>query len=309
MKTRLLIRIQAGELPHALLITGPDGSGKADFARRAASLYCLGTDDPSKLTSYPGYLELAGGAVTIDDVRALMAAAAVKPFNDTRRAFLLTDAHRLDMRTQNALLKVLEEPPADTMLFLTGVESGFLPTIRSRCMIERFGAEPVDAVANALHAEVTEPTRANVCAAAADGVIGLARYYASESGWAFRTAAVTLLTDALFAEAPFAAAAELLQEDVAKDGKRKRTDPEKLRRLLSVWEGLLRDALSTRYGGRILNIDAAGLTQRIAQRFTDGEIRGIIEKLGIARQRLGVRANASLTVDTLLAQMCLKETV
>lgn len=310
MEARLLNKIEQGALPHAVLITGPAGSGRAELARRAAAMYCFGPDGGvEKLAAFPGYMEMAGEAVKIKDVRALMAAAAVKSFNDARRAFVLTDAHLLDLRTQNALLKVLEEPPADTMLFLTGNETGLLPTIRSRCMTERLGALPTSEVERTLVGEGTEATRAHICAAASDGVVGLARYYASDAGWAFRAEAIRLLGDALFAISPFAQAAALLLDDSASDGKRKKADAEKARMLFTVWEGLLRDALSVHYGGELLHIDALNTSKRIAQCFTDGQIEGIIGLLATARRRLSVRASVTLTVDTLLAQMCLKEKV
>ena len=307
MTSRLLDQLKKGELPHAVLVAGPAGSGRALLARRAAALYCLGSDDVTRLASCPNYRELAGDAVKIADVRALMATAAVKSFNELHRAFVITDAHLLDTRTQNALLKVLEEPPADTMLFLTGNEAGLLPTIRSRCIVERLGALPLDEVTRALVAEGVDASSARICTAASDGVIGLARYYASDVGRVFRAEAIRLLDAALFSLSPFADVAALLLEDAAKDGKKKKGDPAKARMLFTIWEGVLRDALSARYGGKLLNADAEGVSKRIAQRFTDARIEGMIERIAIARRRLSVRASVALTVDTLLAQMSLKE--
>lgn len=307
MEERLLSCIEAGAAPHAILIAGPVGSGKAALARRAAARYCLGIDDVSGLSNCPNYTEMIGADTNIERVRALMAAVAAKAFNDARRAFVLIDAHRMDPRTQNALLKVLEEPPRDTMLILTGSEMGLLPTVRSRCMIRRIGAQAVDDVAARLKLDGVSPAYAEICARASDGIAGLAENYASEAGAAFRVSAIELLEQALLGTAPFAAAAELIAEDTAKEGKKKRADAEKLTRLFVVWEDVLRDALLTSYGVDVRNLDARTLSGRIAQRFTEAQIQSIIEMLTTSQRRLFFRASPALTLDAALAKMSLKE--
>ena len=309
MEDRLLVRIEAGVAPHAILIAGPAGSGKAALARRAAARYCLGCDDVSRLAGCPNYTEMTGADTNIERVRTLMSAVAAKAFNDARRAFVLIDAHRMDSRTQNALLKVLEEPPRDTMLILTGSEMGLLPTVRSRCMIRRIGAQPLCDVEARLVREGVSPAYAQVCARASDGIAGLAEGYASEAGAAFRASAIGLLEQALFITAPFAAAAELVAEDVAKEGKKKRPDADKLTRLFVVWEDVLRDALLAPYGAKMRNADARVLSVRIAESFTEAQIQRIIETLTTAQQRLYFRASPALTLDAVLAKMSLKEKV
>lgn len=309
MEERLLNRIAEGAAPHALLIAGPAGSGKRDLARRAAALYCFGSADTSRLAECPNYDELVGASTKIERVRALMAAAAAKSFNDARRAFVLLDAHRMESRTQNALLKVLEEPPTNTMLILTGSEMGLLPTIRSRCMIRRIGAADMSAVAEKLAADGVPLDDARTYARAADGVEGLARYYASEEGAAFRGGAIQLLSDALFAVSPFVAAAELTVEDMPKEGRKRRPDGEKVARLFAVWQDVLRDALLVPHGAQARNPDAAALCNRIAASFTEKEIQGIIETLSTSQQRLYYRASPALTLDAALAKMCLKEKI
>lgn len=307
MEDQLLKRIAEGAAPHALLIAGSAGSGKRALARRAAALYCLGNDDPSGLSKCPNYDELTGSATNIERVRTLMAAVAARSFNDARRAYVILDAHRMEPRTQNALLKVLEEPPADTLLILTGSEMGLLPTVRSRCMIRRIGALPVDEVERRLALDGIAREDAHTAAAAADGVEGLARYYASEAGAAFRSGAIRLLEQALFAASPFAAAAELTAEDAPKEGKKKRQDGDKVTRLFFVWLDVLRDALLAPYGMPARNLDAAALIKRISARFTEKEIQGIIETLTTAQQRLYFRASPALSLDTALAKLCIKE--
>ena len=132
MRERLLEAIAQGRAPHALLITGPEGSGRRELARRAAALYCFGEDAPQRLVNCPNYTETGTAAVKVDDIRALLSSAAMQGFNGGRRAFVFLNAHNMSAQIQNTLLKTLEEPHADTMLILTGNEFGLLPTIRSR---------------------------------------------------------------------------------------------------------------------------------------------------------------------------------
>lgn len=309
MEERLLEIIQNGAMPHALLIAGPAGSGKAALARRAAAVYCFGSDDVSRLSNCPGYTEMTGEDTNIERVRTLMSSVAVKAFNDDRRAFVLLNAHRMDPRTQNALLKVLEEPPAGTLLILTGSEMGLLPTVRSRCMIRRVGAAPIGEVASRLIEGGVEPKLAQACASAADGVEGLAAAYASEAGAAFRASAITLLERAMLSSAPFADCAELVQEDTPREGKKRRAGADKVTRLFVIWEDVLRDALLASYGVAARNIDAVKCSGRIAASFTEAQIQSIIEMLMTAQQRLFYRASPALTLDAALAKISLKEKV
>ena len=304
-----LFRCLAGDrCPHAILLAGPESSGKAQLARRAAAVYCLGVDAPERLSNCPNYTELSGANVAVQQVRDLMASAAATSFDGGKRAFVLRDAHRIAPHSQNALLKTLEEPPADTLVILTGNEPGLLPTIRSRCMVWRIGAQPLEEIARAVAGQDVDGSAAMLAARAADGVVGLARFYASPEGNAFRHQGCALLEKALFDVSPFAETEALLLEDTAREGRRRKPDSEKLRRLLAIWESLLSDGLAMRCGvevSTLRNPDAQALTQRIAGCFTDGQIQGMIEMLGKTARQLGFHANPGLLLDTLLANICL----
>ncbi len=303
---QLLNCIAGGRVPHAILVAGPAGGGRTLLARRAAAVYCLGEDAPERLGGCPNFIALAGASVGVRQVRELMAVTAAQAFNGGRRAFLLADAHKMAQQSQNALLKTLEEPPADTLILLTGNESGLLPTVRSRCMIWRLGARPLETVIGGLTAQGVSPDVARRSARAADGVPGLALEYASETGSVFRTEAAALLERALFEACPFAPAEALLLEDTAREGRKRRPDSEKLRGLLIIWESVARDALARRGGmpdSAALNADFCALSARIAAAFTDAQIQGIIDLLGTVQKRLGFRASPGLLLDVMLAKL------
>lgn len=315
---RFLNGIREGKTPHAILIAGLPGSGRAALARRAAALYCTGQDDPALLINSPQYRELSGEAVGVEAVRELMKDAAMQGFNGQRRAFVLLDAHRMSQQAQNALLKIFEEPPADTLMLLSGNEEGLLPTVRSRCMILRLGARPVPAVEANLRAGGASAEAARLAAALSDGVMGLAESFAAEDYLRFRQEALILLERALFEISPFADAASLItiagggdeETDTAEQKKRgKRPDAGRARALLEIWQSLSRDALLTKLGAaeEIKNMDAKTLIGRMAARFTSAQIQGIIEMLGMALKRLYAKANPRMTLDLVLARLHVKE--
>lgn len=120
---------------HALLLSGPLGAGKLTLALNVAS-GLLGTM-PNKLVQQPYYLELSGNEdnITIEAIRALKNFMQLKTTgeNAVRRIAIIENAERMTTEAQNALLKVLEEPPEDSVLILTTTnKQALLPTIISR---------------------------------------------------------------------------------------------------------------------------------------------------------------------------------
>lgn len=76
-----------------------------------------------------------------EEVTSVESALRYLPIAGAFRALLLLDADRMNADAQGALLKTAEEPPAGTVLLLSGVQLGnFLPALRSRCRIVRLGA-------------------------------------------------------------------------------------------------------------------------------------------------------------------------
>jgi hypothetical protein len=321
MKERLINAIYQGRAPHAVLIAGPEGSGRRELARRAAAVFCLRQDAPQRLENCPNYYETGMSSVRVDDVRALLASTAMQGFNGGNRAFVFLDAQNMSVQIQNTLLKTLEEPRDGTMLILTGSEFGLLPTIRSRCMIVRLGADTLERTAAVLSKGGMEANDARFYAALADGIAGRARAYAGADAAAFRETAVELLAQAVFEYAPFAKSAELITSVSAQpnvedgdDAPRKRSKKSKrgdfalAMRMLDIWQSVFRDALMHSSGGAAeRNVDKKELVERITASFTSAYIQGIINKIAMAQQRLAGGANVYLTVDCVLAGLFSKE--
>jgi DNA polymerase III subunit delta' len=122
---------------HALMLTGPTGSGKYTLAvRMAEAILRLPADGflnhPYGLTIGP---EEAGKAIGIEAVRSLEKFTSLKVPGKSAydRVIVVDGAHLMTLEAQNALLKLLEEPPEGTVIILTvNHEQTMLPTIRSR---------------------------------------------------------------------------------------------------------------------------------------------------------------------------------
>lgn len=131
-KTKNVLDNLAQSPPHALLIVGELGAGKVHVANSFASSL-LGHD----VVSAPYYLAISGGgkSIGIEQIRSAQKFLQLKTTGDglIRRVVLLEDADTMTIEAQNALLKILEEPPKDTLIVLTASQSQNLrPTIHSR---------------------------------------------------------------------------------------------------------------------------------------------------------------------------------
>ncbi|HMA25804.1 MAG TPA: hypothetical protein VKP00_17450, partial [Gemmatimonadaceae bacterium] len=112
-----------------------------------------------------GVYEPPGGdeAIYVSMVRTIVHMAALAPAMGRRKVFVIGDAERMvaqegSDQAANAFLKLLEEPPANTMIILTSSEPGaLLPTIRSRVVVVRVAPLSLDDV----RAFVADPTVAS----------------------------------------------------------------------------------------------------------------------------------------------------
>ncbi len=135
---------------HALLLTGSPGSGKASVAHSVAQAVLKLT--PAAYETYAYRRELQpekSGSISIESIRSLQNFLTLKvPGGATlARVIVIQNAHAMTAEAQNALLKTLEEPPADTVLILTSVSrEALLPTIQSRSQTIMITPPPVAAL-------------------------------------------------------------------------------------------------------------------------------------------------------------------
>ncbi|MDR1620146.1 MAG: hypothetical protein LBS18_05745 [Clostridiales bacterium] len=307
MEEYLYDAIRRGSVPHAVCITGPAGSDAGGVARRAAALYLTGRADESLLTACPDYHELGAAQNGVNDIRDMQGKLIPQPFYKNR-AVVILEAMRLTVAAQNALLKTLEEPPHDTMLFLAGREEGLLPTIRSRCMFMRLSEVPERQIYDALIRSGYGEKAARVAAAFCGGAPLLAVKMAQEPYTAFFEEAAGLFFTTLTAPLPpYAQARQLLERAAFLDEPRARTQTEERRRTLgyalAIWQILAMRMLYGKLG--MPPAPPEKLSRQVADAcasFTTGQIQGIMNEIISAQKRNGA-ANPALTFDALISAL------
>ena len=154
-KTLLSAQIDNGSFPHAILIEGAVGSGRRTLARLlAAAALCTdsghrpcGTCAACRKAfsgNHPDITELGGEGEArsfhIDVVRTLQEDAYILPNESAKRVFILANVQNMTEQAQNALLKILEEPPAHVLFVLTCEQrSALLETVLSRVFTVSLG--------------------------------------------------------------------------------------------------------------------------------------------------------------------------
>jgi DNA polymerase-3 subunit delta' len=196
-------------LHHAWLLAGPKGVGKATFARAAvrrvladaagppSTLPGLGTDPDHPMVklveagSHPDFRllerlvnERTGNLarnISVDQVRSLSDLFDLSPAMSDWRAVMIDSVDDLEPSAGNALLKMLEEPPPNSIVFLVSHAPGrLLPTIRSRCRRLDFPNLDDDAMTAILAAQASalDPAERQRIVAMAEGSAGRALAFA-----------------------------------------------------------------------------------------------------------------------------------
>ena len=308
--------LERSRLPHAVLMHGPVGVGKATCAGiLAQALNCSTSgyvDACGVCTScrkvarglHPDILwfEPEKGTIKVDQVRQLVESVGYRPYEGKRRVVVIDDAHAMNPSAQNALLKTLEEPPPSSMLVLvTPAPRSLLPTVRSRCQPLRFQPLPMDVLRDHLErAAGLSQEESRLRAALVPGSLGRAILFDLAAYGERREVAEAALKDAHQGGAALLAAAETLL--AAGGGERK---VEQASSALAAVRDILRDLLVLRAGDGaelVVNVDRAPEWSAWAEGLAPEAIIDALDAVQRADDRLhgALQPNARLTVEEAL---------
>ncbi|WP_418920594.1 DNA polymerase III subunit [Anaerotignum faecicola] len=304
----------SGRSSHAYLFLGGAGAGKRLIANTfAKALQCEGEKRPCDSCkschafnhgNHPDVIYFQplknGKTYTIEDVREqLLETVDLKPFQYEKKIYIIEKADTLNIQSQNALLKTLEEPPAHAVFLLLAERAeAFLPTILSRVVVMKIRPLSAETIADYLMQTGHLAEESHILSAYAQGRIGQALELVEDEG--FREMRQDILGKLEALPSMSEGDAYLL----AKDFEVYKNDLRFLD-IMELWYRDLLTAKSLREEGYLIQRDKKDAIFRAAK-----EPAALLAKkaaaVRTARMRLAQNANFRLTMEVML--MDLKET-
>lgn len=304
----------SGRSSHAYLFLGGAGAGKRLIANTfAKALQCEGEKRPCDSCkschafnhgNHPDVIYFQplknGKTYTIEDVREqLLETVDLKPFQYEKKIYIIEKADTLNIQSQNALLKTLEEPPAHAVFLLLAERAeAFLQTILSRVVVMKIRPLSAETIADYLMQAGHLAEESHILSAYAQGRIGQALELVEDEG--FREMRQDILGKLEALPSMSEGDAYLL----AKDLEGYKNDLRFLD-IMELWYRDLLTAKSLREEGYLIQRDKKDAIFRAAK-----EPAALLAKkaaaVRTARMRLAQNANFRLTMEVML--MDLKET-
>lgn len=325
LPTRLLTTfLRKGLIPHAMLFTGQEGIGKKSMARlfaMACNCQTISGDslpDRGKPAAMPQHACLHCSScrkiaahthpdiiwvkpqqeiIRISQVRELNQNLALKPYEARFRVVIMSEAQCLNSEAANAFLKMLEEPPANTLLILTADRaSNLLPTIVSRCQRIRFNPLSTGSLAAMMVEKIGGDYKAAaILAEASGGSFTKALSMAKNDHWLnVRNWLIVQIEDiaARPAEQILAAAARLSQKKEA------------VFDMLAILVSWLRDIAIYRFApDKIINKDLTEKIDRLSKKNSLSLLVDQIDAIQKAQQKLGANTSLRLTLEGLMLKL------
>ena len=257
LKDNLTAALRQGKAAHFYLLSGPAGAGKQTLARlMAAAALCHSTDKPClqcescrKVMAgvHPDVITVRDPehkAVPVRIIRQMRDDVFIRPNEGDRKIYIFPQ--EMGVEGQNALLKILEEPPAyGLFLLLTENADKILPTVRSRCVeltLQPLEGAVLEATLRGQFPQA-DPSSVQAAISRSGGFLGQAQAMLAEG-----------ITEAPQTEAfvqALCAKDELLLTRTLVPLEKWKRDP--LIELLQQWTALLEGALVIRSGGEALS--------------------------------------------------------
>lgn len=290
--------IAKGKLPHAFILEGEEGSGKKTLALAVAAALARDEKEGERIMNgqCPDVcvygLPPEKKIFTVETVRKMKAAAAIKPNDLSFKLFILENGEAMNQQAQNAALKILEEPPENTYFFiLTESASALLPTVRSRAPVmrmQRFAGEEMERLllkrSDCAAIKASDPAFFASCVQMASGSYGRAlTLLAGREQGGMKERAERLLETVTVQNR-----AELLILSGKLPANRQDFD-----KILSYMQAAIRDMLYVRAGGKeeLFFFESADRTRQTAGALTGGQMIALYDLLTLLREQVSRNVN------------------
>ena len=310
VKRALRSSMDRRRLPTAYLFVGPEGVGKQTTALvLAKALNCLATegDACNRCTTclridrrvHPDVhlIEPQGQAMKIDQIRQLQEVLTLQAYEGRMKVALLDDAGQLTVEAANSLLKILEEPPSQTLFILISRQLGNLPaTLISRTQVLQFGLMAPEQIALWLSQHAHDPGTAARLAHLSGGRLGTALSLDLAATLERRQEALHLFTAALAADP----SATLVNAELW--GKRKADHALLFAMLLS----LLRDLSIIRAGGKaafLLHQDIRETLIPLATSLPRSTLWELFDIVHLAQEAIARNVNPQLAFEVMFLKI------
>ena len=320
IKIELRETVSSGRIGHAYIFEGEDASGRAGLAKAfAASLLCEAGgpeacgDCPSCRRSLsgnsPDLTEVApdpdkkNAGIGVEEIRRrIVDDASVRPFFGGRKVYLVLEAQKMTAQAQNALLKTLEEPPANVVIILVCDDADhLLETVRSRCRVISCGALAEATIKKTLLRNgMADEHTAGLCAALSGGDLQAAEAYASSEVF------LHISYEAMAALKDLSGLSMRRMHDML-DMVKDASAADLMLRIMKIW---FRDVLLFKATAEVNSISFSGelrSIRRCAARNDYLDLEKALHDVDKARVRLDANVNQELTMELLL--LSLRETI
>lgn len=297
---QLMRSAQAGRIVHALLFSGPRGTGKKTMAEIfARAVLCEGEKAPCDLCpsckkclngSHPDvhFVAPEKNTIKVDQIRELTEQLSLASYEGGKKIAVIERADSMNESAQNALLKTLENPTGDTLFFLlTDAPGVLLPTIVSRCLQVRFNCLEMQECARVLMNRGIEEKRAQLLAALSQGSVGRALEIDADADYLPLRRRVIDALEGLKSPSDVAKAAARIGDVKGRESA-----------VFEIMELWARDLMRVQNGAEPL--DAGSLAQLKQSKYSGS---ALLKRVMLARQQLSANLSWANVLETMFFQL------
>jgi DNA polymerase-3 subunit delta' len=300
--------LKNGRISHAYIFSGPDGVGKRSAAINFAKAINCGISavsgsscdecpsckkidallHPDIFTLKP---EEEGGSIKIEDVRGLIKDVYLRPFEARKKVYIIESAEYMKHEAANALLKTLEEPPADSIIILLAENvKALFHTIVSRCQVVKFFPLKLKEVEEILVSKYSlSEADAHTLSHLSGGRLGEALKFKEDDIFTKRSLLINKMTSGVMADFDF--------DDMPKEDIKVYLD------MMLAWYS---DILNTKVGApdyMLVNIDRKDIITNEARRLSFDHVEDMINSVISAMMQIDQNANQKLAMSVLGMKM------